>query len=170
MARCSPGPPRPAAPGGLRVSELPSTGGIAPSGCPLLLRRPRGAINRPSGAALPQGARHRAGVWTSLEASRRAEATGAFTESIRFLEIARDNMRTPERSAEIISRLAHLKYLHRDLSAAAPLLAVASRSAREIGDLRLELGQDRRSRRARVPGGGGGRGTIPGRWDRLRRQ
>jgi tetratricopeptide (TPR) repeat protein len=81
---------------------------------------------------------HRAGekqeaLRFSLAAAEKAEASGAVPEALRFLSIARKNTQDPAQVTEIIGKLAHLNYLHRNLQEAAPLLELASSRFTTLG-------------------------------------
>lgn len=81
---------------------------------------------------------HRAGMKSqalefALEAADKAESGGGVPEARGYLGIARASTDEPIQSANIIGKLAHLHYLHRDFAEAGPLLTVAAGMFREQG-------------------------------------
>lgn len=58
----------------------------------------------------------------SWEAARHAEAVGAFSEAIRFLNLVRRNTKDPDQATRTLSRLAELHYLQLNYQEATPLL------------------------------------------------
>lgn len=75
----------------------------------------------------------------ALAAARRAEDSGAISEAINYLTIARRNAESDPRDHDVLGRLAHLHYLHRRRSEAAPLLELAAKRYREAGELEKAL-------------------------------
>ncbi|MFC1661588.1 AAA family ATPase [Gemmatimonadota bacterium] len=75
----------------------------------------------------------------ATEAAAQAEASGAIPEALRFLRIARDRTDDPEQATELIGKMGHLNYLHRNLQEAAPLLEVASQRFRRQGEVSKAL-------------------------------
>ncbi len=78
----------------------------------------------------------------ATEAADRAETAGAVAEALQYLEIAARNQPDDERNAELLSRLAHLNYLHRNFQEAARLLAQVSTDQRSKGHLAAALESD----------------------------
>ncbi len=75
----------------------------------------------------------------ALAAARRAEDSGAISEAINYLTIARRNAENDPRDHDILGSLAHLHYLHRSRTEAAPLLELAAKRYREAGELEKAL-------------------------------
>lgn len=69
----------------------------------------------------------------ATQAANAAETSGAVPEALRFLSVARRNTDDLAESADILWRLAHLHYQHRNLSEAAPLLELAAGRLRTQG-------------------------------------
>lgn len=83
---------------------------------------------------------HQAGVTEEArrygsQAAERAERAGAIPEALRFLRIVREHTEDPGEVADLLGRMGHLNYLHRNLREAAPLLEVASQRFRKHGRL-----------------------------------
>lgn len=75
----------------------------------------------------------------ALAAARSAEDSGAISEAINYLTIARRNAENDPRDHDILGRLAHLHYLHRRRTEAAPLLELSAKRYREAGELEKAL-------------------------------
>lgn len=73
---------------------------------------------------------HRAGMHDqalkfALEAADKAESSGGVPEALGYLGIARRSTEEPVHTTNIIGKLAHLHYLHRNFAEAGPLLTLA---------------------------------------------
>lgn len=62
----------------------------------------------------------------AIKAANAAEGSGAISEALHFLGVARRNTDDSSASTTILWRLGHLNYLHRNLSEAGPLLELAA--------------------------------------------
>ena len=69
----------------------------------------------------------------ATEAADHAEASGAVSEALRFLRIAREHSTDPTVVADLIGRMGHLNYKHQNLEEAAPLLELAAQRFRRQG-------------------------------------